>query len=141
MTPHGRRPQWAVLTVAIAAGLAASLVGCASIGPASTVAVSDVKSLAGKWAGVVYGAGYDDGIKVDVTIREDGSYDAVSRQRDSSSSGKGKIVLTDGRLVVEGQRGNGVATLQRGPGGLRILRIEMTLSDNSNLSAELSPSR
>jgi|SRR5215470_9566036 len=141
MTPHGRRPQWAVLTVAIAAGLAASLVGCASIGPASTVAVSDVKSLAGKWAGVVYGAGYDDGITVDMTIREDGSYDVASRQRDSSSSGKGKIVLMDGRLIVEGQRGNGVATLQRGPGGLRILRIEMTLSDNSYLTAELSPSR
>ncbi len=121
-------------------GLAASLVSCASAG-LRPVAVSDVKSLAGKWAGVVYAPGYDDGIKIDMTIREDGSYDVASRQRDSSSSGKGKIVLTDGRLIVEGQRGNGVATLQRGLGGLRILSIEMTLSDNSYLSAELSPSR
>jgi hypothetical protein len=141
MTLHGPRQLWAMLTIATVVGLAASLVSCASIGPTTSVAVSDVKSLAGKWAGVVYAPGYDDGIKIDMTIREDGSYDVASRQRDPSSSGKGKIVLTDGRLIVEGQRGNGVATLQRGPGGLRILSIEMTLSDNSYLSAELSPSR
>jgi len=60
--------------VNVAVVLAASLVGCVSIGPVSPVEVSDVKSLAGTWKGVVYGYGGAARTDVDMTIQEDGSY-------------------------------------------------------------------
>ena len=117
-------------------GLAVSPVGCASIGPVTPVAVSDVKSLKGTWEGTVYlpGSERDD---VTLTIRDDGSYDVVSKRGLGVSSGRGHIVISDGRLVIEGERGRGVGTVLRNPAGDVLMKVDMTLSDNSNLSAEL----
>jgi len=64
----------------------------------------------------------------------------VSRQTIGESRGNGKIVLRDGRLLLEakGARcGNGGDQRRR----RRVMNIEATLSDNSTLSAELSRSR
>ena len=40
--------------MSVIAGSTVSLVGCASIGPVTPVAVSDVRSLSGTWEGTVY---------------------------------------------------------------------------------------
>ncbi len=119
---------------------AASLVGCASFGPLSPIAVSDVKSLAGSWKGVVYGYGGASRTDVDMTIREDGSYRVAARHGIGTSHGEGKILINEGRLVIQGVRGEGVATLMSNPAGQRVMLVEMTLFDNSNLSARLWPS-
>jgi len=50
--------------------------------------VSDVKSVAGTWKGVVYESGSHPDY-VTLTIREDGTYDIVSRQTIGASRGKG----------------------------------------------------
>jgi hypothetical protein len=121
-------------------GLAAVLAGCASVGPVTEVKVSDVKSLAGTWRGIVYRSGYEPDY-VTLTIREDGTYDVVSAERFGSSRGAGKIVLNDGRLIVEGQRAHGTATLLKNPGGDLVMNVEGTFSDNSTLTAKLWPSR
>jgi hypothetical protein len=74
-----------------------------------------------------------------LTIREDGSYDLVSAQP-LGSRGKGTMVVSNGRLVIEGEKGRGVATLLKNPAGDRVMNVEATLSDNSILTVKLWPS-
>ena len=143
MTPSGPRSLCTVLTVTVIVGFAVSLVGCASAGH-SPVAVSDMKSVAGTWKGIVYERSEVEPNYVVLTIREDGSYDVVSDRpvgAIGASRGKGKIVISEGRLLFEGERGRGVGTLLRSSGGDLIMNVDATLSDNSTLSAELSRSR
>ena len=116
-----------------------SLMGCASAGPVTPVVVSDVKSVAGTWKGIVYRSGFEPE-QVVLTIREDGSYDIVAAQQLGTSRGKGTMVVSNGRLVIEGERGRGVATLLKNPAGDRVMSVEATLSDNSILTAKLWPS-
>jgi hypothetical protein len=136
MTSSGTRSLWAIITMTVVIGFVASLPGCASVGPVVPVVVSDVKSVAGTWQGVVYGPGSEPDY-VELTIRDDGSYDLVSRQAIGESRGRGKIVLSGGRLIMEGERGRGVVTLMRNQAGNLVMNIDATLSDNSTLSAKL----
>jgi hypothetical protein len=103
-----------------------------------------MKSVAGTWKGIVYERSEVEPNYVVLTIREDGSYDVVSDRpvgAIGASRGKGKIVISEGRLLFEGERGRGVGTLLRSRGGDLIMNVDATLSDNSTLSAELSRSR
>ena len=136
MTPSSRKRLCRRLAVAVIVGLSVALVGCAIIGPVTPVAVSDIKAVSGTWEGTVYltGSERDD---VTLTIRDDGSYDVVSKRGLGVSSGKGHIVVSDGRLVIEGERGRGVGTVLRNRAGDVLMKVDMTLSDNSNLSAEV----
>ena len=136
MISNGTRSLWAIITVIVVIGLVASLPGCVSVGPIAPVVVSDVKSVAGTWQGVVYEPGSEPNY-VELTIREDGSYDLVSRQAIDESRGRGKIVLSGGRLIMKGERGRGVGTLTRNQAGDLVMNIDATLSDNSTLSAKL----
>ncbi len=52
-----------------------------------------------------------------------------------------KIVVSDGRLLVDGRRGRGAGTLLRNSAGDLVLNIDMTLDDNSTLTTKLWPSR
>lgn len=141
MTPSGARSLWTLLTATVLVGFAASLIGCATAGPITPVAVSDVKSVAGTWNGIVYRSGFEPDY-VELTIREDGSYDVVSRRQPiGTSRGRGKIVVSEGRLIIQGENGRGVGTVLSSPSGDRVMHVEATLSDNSTLSAKLSPSR
>jgi hypothetical protein len=144
MTPSKARSPRTDFTATIVFVFAASLVGCASIGPLTPVAVSDVKSVAGTWEGAVYQSGMSQsGVEPDhitLTIREDGSYDVVSRQTYGTSRGKGRIVISEGRLILQGEKGRGVGTLSSNPSGDRVMNIEATLSDNRLLTAKLWPS-
>ena len=129
----------AVLTATVTVAFAASLLGCASYGPATRVAIQDLKSLTGTWKGTVYRASFAPD-SVTLTIHDDGSFDVVSVLTTGTSTGTGKIVVSDGRLLVEGTRGRGTGTLQRNPAGDLVLNVEMILNDNSVLTAKLWPS-
>jgi hypothetical protein len=133
------RSLWTALTATVIVGLAASLIGCASAGPVTPVVVSDVKSVAGTWKGIVYRSSTEPE-QIVLTIREDGSYDLVSAQPLGTSRGKGTMVVSNGRLVIEGERGRGVATVLKNPAGDRVMNVEATLSDNTILTAKLWPS-
>jgi hypothetical protein len=139
VTARGTRSIWPVFTATIVVGFAASLIGCASAGPLTPVAVSDVKSVAGTWKGVVYRSSFEPAY-VALTIREDGSYDVEFRQT-FGSHGKGTIVISEGRLILEGEKGHGMGTLLTNPAGDRFMNIEAVLSDNTTLTAKLSLSR
>jgi hypothetical protein len=136
-----RRLVFSVLAVTVIVGFTVSLVGCANLGPVMPVAVSDIKSVSGTWQGIVYLPGSERS-DVTLTISDDGSYDVVWTKNLGASRGKGRIVISDGRLVLEGARGLlGIGTVLRNPAGDVLMKIEATLSDNSNLSAELWPAR
>jgi hypothetical protein len=139
MLPRAARWLWTVLITTAVVGFAAALVGCASAGPTSPVAVSDIKSVAGTWKGVIYGPGSQQN-NVELTIREDGSYDLVSQQLYGASRGKGKVEISEGRLIIHGEKGRGVATVHSNRAGDRVMNVEATLSDNTILSARLWPS-
>ena len=130
----------AVLTAAVVVAFAASLLGCASYGPATRVAVQDVKSVTGTWRGTVYRSGFEPE-SIALAIHDDGSYDVVLAGSSGTSRGRGKIVVSDGRLLVEGAKGRGAGTLLRNPGGDLVMNVEMILDDNSTLTAKLWPSR
>jgi hypothetical protein len=141
MTLSSRRLVCSVLavTVIVIVGLSVSLVGCANLGPVTPVAVSNVTSVSGTWEGIVYLPGSERD-EVTLTIRDDGSFDVVSKKILGASRGKGHIVISDGRLLLEGARGlRGVGTVLRNPAGDVLMKIEATLSDNSHLSAQLWP--
>jgi hypothetical protein len=140
MAAKGLRSRWTVLGVTIMIGLAAALAGCASVGPVTQVTVPDIKSVSGTWKGIVYQSGGEPE-NVTLTIREDGTYDVVSADKVGASRGSGKIVVSDGRLLLEGPRGRGVGTLLKNPAGDLVMNVEATLNDNSTLSAKLWPSR
>ena len=50
-------------------------------------------------------------------------------------------MITEGRLILEGEKGRGVGTLLRHPAGDRFMSTDATLSDNSTVTAKLSLSR
>ena len=129
----------AVLTSTVAVAFAASHLGCASYGPGTRVAVQDVEPLIGTWKGTVYRSSFAPD-SVTLTVHDDGSFDVVSVLPSGTSTGSGKIVVNDGRLLVEGTRGRGTGTLHRNPAGGLVLNVEMTLNDNSTLTAKLWPS-
>jgi hypothetical protein len=139
MIPSSRRLVCSVLAVTVIVGFAVSLVGCANLGPVTPVAISDVTSVSGTWGGIVYLPGSERD-EVTLTIRDDGSFDVVSKKILGASRGKGHIVISDGRLLLEGAGGlRGTGTVLRNPAGDALMKIEATLSDNSHLSAQLWP--
>ena len=136
MTRSALRSFAAVLTATVVVASAASLLGCASYGPATRVAVPDIKSLTGTWKGTVYRSGFEPE-SVALGIHDDGSYEVVLAGSSGTSRGRGKIVVSDGRLLVEGEKGRGAGTLLRNPGGDLVMNVEMILDDNSTLTAKL----
>jgi hypothetical protein len=140
MRPTGVRWLWTALANTAVAGFALSLMGCAHYGGLSPVMVSDVKSVAGTWKGVVY-ASNSSPESIALTIGEDGVYDVVvTLQPVGESRGKGQMTIKDGRLLFEGPKGRGMGTLLTNGAGDRIMNIEATLTDNSIMSARLAPS-
>ena len=140
MTRKLRSFAAALTATVVVASAAASLFGCASYGPATIVAVSDVKSVTGTWKGTVYRSGFEPE-SVALVIHDDGSYDVVLVGSSGTSRGRGKVLVSDGRLLVEGAKGRGAGTMLRSPTGDLVLNVDMILNDNSTLSAKLWPSR
>jgi hypothetical protein len=136
----GFRSLATVLT-ALLVGFAATLAGCTTAG--NSVAVSDIKTVTGSWQGIVYPSSELDPYRVTLTIREDGTYDVVSAPRQSlgTSRGKGTVEIRDGRLIMEGTRGRGVGRVLKDRDGNLTMIVDATLSDNSTLSVQLSPSK
>ena len=133
------------------------IVACSSMAPTETrqpTAVTDFKSVAGKWEGLLIRdhpmtQNYD---RVTLVIDDTGAYEnAVRRTRTTAQGGsvsysvigvfaeKGKLVLTDGKLSAKGEKG-GQATLQLyvDPGSSeRMLKVDAKDSEGFTYSAEL----
>lgn len=132
-----------VLVVVVALGA-----GCARPTPPSpsltTVAITDFKSVAGKWGGLVRGlpprgSSRDDDF-VDVEIKPDGTYDFGIYRTIGVFGGTGKLTLENGRLSLKGERGAATLVLLEGD-GQRILRTNAVMTNGLRLTSDLTPLR
>jgi hypothetical protein len=130
----------------LVATLSLTVAGCAETSqspPAlSPVAITDIGSVAGKWAGPVTGLAKrrDEGDWVNVVIAPDGTYDFGIYRTIGMFGGKGKLIVQDGKLALHSDRGNSTLTLFEG-GGKRVLRGDGVLSDGTRINSELTPVR
>jgi|SRR5262245_57782709 len=135
-------PFLAALSLVV--GAASSLAGCASSDSMSAasmvVPVTDVSSVAGKWAGLAEGPGSNQTDYVEMTIRDDGTYDVMTRRTMGTFNGKGKITVRGGQLVMQGDHGTGVATLLARDSE-RVLKVDATFQTSVKVSANLRPAR
>ena len=93
------------------------MVACSFMAPKETrqwqpTAISDFKSVAGKWEGLlVRNPRTRDDDWVTFVIGETGTYEFASYRMIGVFAGKGKLVLTDGKLNAKSEKG-GQMTLQ-----------------------------
>jgi hypothetical protein len=107
---------------------------------ARPVAVTDLKSVAGRWVGLmdVPGNSNEDQY-LEVTVREDGTYRAKSARTIGVMDAQGTIAVSDGRLLLRGERGSrGTATLFSKEGGSTLM-VDMTAPNQSRTTARLRP--
>ena len=154
MTPARERARFldpVAMRVAALLVAVATLAACASSStststssaPATAVPITELKMVAGKWAGNVRGlAGPRDdaGDWVQMTIAESGAYEFSIARTIGVFSGKGMFSVKDGKLAMEGERGSGTFTLFERD-GRRFLRGGGTIGSGSGtpLSGELRP--
>ena len=130
------RRSYALLVV-VMLGLAAC--SSAASAPATPVPITDLKMVAGRWAGVVVGLAGPRTTQedwVNLTITEDGTYDFGIYRTIGMFGGKGKLTLQDGKLMGAGERGNATFTLID-RGGRQYLRADGVLQSGGTVSGDL----
>jgi hypothetical protein len=108
----------------------------------TAVAISDMKSVAGRWSGILYGrpGGQRGEDWVEVAIHEDGTYTVASARTIGVFEGSGKVRLADGRLTSEGEKARVTFTLYQRD-SKRFLRVDGTMASGQPLQADLYPAR
>jgi hypothetical protein len=104
------------------------------------VAVTDVKSVAGRWSGLMdLPGGGRDAQYLEVRVLEDGTYRATSARTIGVMDAQGTIVVRDGRLILQGNSGaRGTATLFASE-GQPTLMIDVTGANQNRTTARLRP--
>lgn len=138
---QGRMARWWWLMVAVAVGACASEGGGSA---RSRVPVTEIKTVVGQWDGLLSGLSTrpsSDEDLVDVTIRDDSTYEAKAVRSVGVFQGRGTIELRDGALVFRGQTGATGTGQLFATDGSRLLEIEATTADGRRVTARLSPRR
>jgi hypothetical protein len=106
----------------------------------AAIAIPDIKSVAGRWSGILYGrpGGQRGQDWVELAIQEDGTYSLASARTIGVFNSSGTLNLADGRLISEGERARVTVTLYQGD-GKRFLRAEGTMASGQPLRADLYP--
>ena len=73
---------------------------------------------------------------LEVTIREDGAYEFSSFRTIGAATGSGTLLLKDGNLMTESDRGSATYTLYD-RGGMRVLVFDAVMKDGIRYSANL----
>jgi hypothetical protein len=135
---------WTELGLALLLGLA----GCASNGATATstapVTVTDVSSVAGRWAGLLSITGSRDREDyVEVIVDGNGAYRASAARTIGVLDTKGTVTASGGRLLIKGDSGGqGTATLyKQPPPDERMLVVNGTASDGRAYTLRLRPQR
>lgn len=140
---RSRQPIFvSVMLVLVASGMIAvpSDLFAAKRSSPTAVAIQDIKSVAGRWSGILYGrpGGARGQDWVELAIKEDGTYTLASARTIGVFSGSGTVSLADGRLIAEGEKGRVTLTLYQRD-GKRFLRAEGTMASGQPLQADLYP--
>jgi hypothetical protein len=121
------------------------IAACSSTDPKETrrwqpATVADFKSVAGKWEGLlVRNPRTRDDDWVTVVISETGTYEFASYREIGVFAGKGKLVLTDGKLSAKSEKGGQMTLQLLADSGSpeRILRAEAKDSEGFHYWADL----
>jgi hypothetical protein len=121
------------------------IAACSSTDPKGTrrwqpATVADFKSVAGKWEGLlVRNPRTRDDDWVTVVISETGTYEFASYREIGVFAGKGKLVLTDGKLSAKSEKGGQMTLQLLADSGSpeRILRAEAKDSEGFHYWADL----
>lgn len=133
------------LTIVIAIAAVHLMVACSSTPPREArqwqpTAVTDIKNIAGKWEGLlIRKPRVRDDDWVTLVIGDTGAYEFVSYRTIGEFAGKGKLVLTDGKLSAKSDKG-GQMTLQLyvdPPTGERMLKADAKDREGFSYSADL----
>jgi len=112
MTKLNRRLEMIAVIVAVQVMVACSLMAPKETRQWQPTSVTDFKSVAGKWQGLlVRNPRTRDDDWVTLVIGEAGAYEFASYRMIGVFAGKGKLVLTDGKLSAKSDKG-GQMTLQ-----------------------------
>jgi hypothetical protein len=108
----------------------------------AAVAIQDIKGVAGRWSGILYGrpGGTRGQDWVELTIQEDGTYTIASARTVGVFNGSGTLRLADGRLIAQGEKAQVTMTLYQG-NGKQFLRVEGAMASGQPLRADLYPAR
>jgi len=131
-----------LLTVAL---VSISLAGCAGSAsssqlPSTQVPITSVSAVAGKWAGTVRRDPSTEDDWVDLTIKDDGSYEVRSFRTIGAILGGGRLTVSNGQLTTQTERASSTLTLYEGD-GRRVLKIDGTLRNGVMFSGLLTPAR
>lgn len=112
----------------------------AALATSQVVPLTDVRSLAGQWGGLVKGRPGAREDYIELTITESGRYSIVTQRQIGTASDKGTLLVQDGRAVMqsENQRA-GVLQLLRDAEGHLALRLDGAIDPLRPISAVLTP--
>jgi hypothetical protein len=133
------RALWpcAALTVVLALTV---LAGCAGSGatrpPDTTVPITSIELIKGKWAGVVERAPRREDY-IEVMIHDDATYQVTSARTAGEFEGKGKLTLRDGQAFAESQRAKSTYRLID-RGGKRVLRLDVVETNGLRYGTDLT---
>lgn len=132
------------IRTSVALALAAvTLVSCAQStgrGRATLVPVPDFATVAGTWTGLARQGGSTLDDWVELTIRNDGTYESSSARTVGAFKESGALRLEDGTLRSSSPTGSATYRLYY-QGGARILIADYTSKDGIPYSAELTIAR
>ncbi|MCI0549115.1 MAG: hypothetical protein L0027_17770 [Candidatus Rokubacteria bacterium] len=128
-----------LVPLAVAAVL---LAGCARPAPPTTsVPITDMRSVIGKWSGVTTKGSTRKTDWVDLVVYDaEGRFFLSSYRGTTAIRARGLLTIDAGKLVAQAPEGRAVFTLHEG-GGRRVLLMEAKLPDGAVYAADLTPSR
>jgi hypothetical protein len=108
-----------------------TVLGCSTARPpraaetSRVVPVTDVRSLAGRWGGLVQGRPGAQEDYVELSITNDGRYSLVTHRQIGTATDVGMLVVDGGRAVMRSAKNRpGVLQLMQDPGGRPALRLD-----------------
>jgi hypothetical protein len=126
----------AVLTVVLALAI---LAGCAGSGasrpPDTTVPITGIELIKGKWAGVVDRSRRED--YIEIMISDDATYQITSARTAGGFEGKGKLTLRDGQAFAESPGAKSTFRLID-RGGKRVLRLDVVETNGLRYGTDLT---
>ena len=130
------------LTLFAALVVMVQMAACAGPGTAPRassvmVPITDVKAVAGAWAGVASRTASDQDDWVEVTLNEDGTFEAFSARQIGVLQGKGTLTVDGGKMMARGPNGSAVLTLYDRAG--RVLVLDFRDRNGVSYSGELRP--
>jgi hypothetical protein len=132
--------QISALIIGVQATLAATALAASAKAQWSPTAITDIKTIAGKWEGIMIRtpkSRTDDWVRV--SIQESGDYDFASYRTIGVFSGKGNLSVQDGKATAQSEKGSLTMQLFTDKAsGKSMLKAESKGKDGISYRAELT---